>query len=161
MRLWLNSPSWWVDAPEELRQLLTPHMVALSLVFSLLLFVASLLAVPWVLRRLPPDALERDVTPTLGSRQSNAWRPLFRFGRNLLGAMLLVAGVAMLVLPGQGLLTIIAALILLEVPGKWKLVRAILGYAPVLRAVNRYRVRKRLEPLRSPVTLRSTRRDRP
>ena len=161
MRPWLDNSPWWVGIPEAFQQLFTPGAVALSLILSLLLFVASLLAVPWVVRRLPPDVLEREEMPALGSQQATFWRLTVRLGRNLVGAVLLLAGIAMLVLPGQGLLTIIAAIILLQVPGKWRLVRVVLGYAPVLRAVNRYRTRNGLEPLRPPMAPGSTSRDRP
>jgi hypothetical protein len=161
MRPWLDSSPWWVRIPEVFQQLLTPGVVALSLILSVLLFVASLLAVPWVVRRLPPDVLERQDMPALGSQQATFWRLTVRLGRNLVGAVLLLAGIAMLVLPGQGLLTIIAAIILLQVPGKWRLVRVVLGYAPVLRTVNRYRTRNGLEPLRLPMAPGSTSRDRP
>lgn len=43
--------------------------------------------------------------------------------RNVLGAILLVAGIAMLVLPGQGVPTILISLGLMNFPGKYRLER--------------------------------------
>jgi hypothetical protein len=47
----------------------------------------------------------------------------------------------MLVLPGQGVLTLCVSLFLLDFPGKRRLERRILGYPPVLHALNRLRTR--------------------
>jgi hypothetical protein len=63
-----------------------------------------------------------------------------RIGRNVLGGALFVAGIAMLVLPGQGILTIVAALMLLDFPGK----RAVLR-----RAFERPRIRRALDYVRN------------
>ncbi|NIV30742.1 MAG: hypothetical protein GWN58_14950, partial [Anaerolineae bacterium] len=62
--------------------------------------------------------------------------------KNLLGLVLLVAGVAMLVLPGQGLLTIVIALTLLNFPGKYHLERWVVSRPPVYRAINWIRRRR-------------------
>ena len=70
-----------------------------------------------------------------------------RLAKNGLGVVLLAAGIAMLVLPGQGLLTLVVALILLDFPGKRRLQRRIV-YAPrVLAALNALRRRAGREPL--------------
>ena len=39
-------------------------------------------------------------------------------GKNLLGVFFVLIGIAMLVLPGQGILTIIAGMMLLDFPGR-------------------------------------------
>jgi hypothetical protein len=46
--------------------------------------------------------------------------------RSLLGALLVLLGILMLVLPGQGVLMIVAGLSLLRFPGKRKLLRRLL-----------------------------------
>ena len=45
-------------------------------------------------------------------------RPLLLIAKNLLGFVLIVAGIAMLVLPGQGLLTIVVGVVLMNFPGR-------------------------------------------
>ncbi|MFO8032450.1 MAG: PGPGW domain-containing protein [Desulfohalobiaceae bacterium] len=56
--------------------------------------------------------------------------------KNLLGIVLVLAGLAMLVLPGQGLLSIILGLALTNFPGKFKLQRRLVGYPSVLNSLN-------------------------
>lgn len=136
------------------RELVTPLGIGLAAGFALLFFVATGLAVPWVLRRLPADALEHDAPPSLSARGGPGKRLWIRILKNLLGSVLLIAGVAMLFLPGQGLVTLTAALILLDFPGKWRLTRAVLGAPPVFRVINKYRAHNGLEALRPPADVR-------
>lgn len=56
--------------------------------------------------------------------------------RNVLGWVFVVAGIAMLVLPGQGLLSIIAGLVLIDFPGKHRLERRLLASHVVRDAMN-------------------------
>jgi hypothetical protein len=87
---------------------------------------------------MPHDYFVRDRSLRKISRH-----PFLRYGfrilHNLLGILLLPAGIAMLVLPGQGLLTILISLTLINFPGKRKLEIAILGKRSVYRAVNSLR----------------------
>ena len=57
------------------------------------------------------------------------------------GVALLIAGLIMLVGPGQGLLTLIVAIGLLDLPGKRKLQRKLLFRPRVLKLVNGLRER--------------------
>lgn len=113
-----------------------------------LLFVASLLFVPWALVRLPADYFHHT------RRHSTQWgslhpllRVLLRIGKNLLGLLLLVLGVAMLVLPGQGLLTILVGVLFLDFPGKFRCERWLVSRKPVLRAANWLRAKRQRSPL--------------
>jgi hypothetical protein len=67
--------------------------------------------------------------------------------KNLLGVVLIVAGIVMLVAPGQGVLTIVIGLMLLNFPGKRKLLRAILGRPRIRKAINSLRARFGKPPL--------------
>jgi hypothetical protein len=71
-------------------------------------------------------------------------------GKNLLGALLVLAGLAMLVLPGQGILTILLGLAFLDLPGKRRAELWLVSRPPVLAAVNRLRLRAGREPLQLP-----------
>jgi hypothetical protein len=61
--------------------------------------------------------------------------------KNIVGAILLVLGIGMFVLPGQGVLTVIVALGLLDFPGKRRLQRRLVSAGPILRAINALRAR--------------------
>ena len=87
----------------------------------------------------------------------NSWRqrhPALRIGyhiiKNLLGVLFLGAGLIMLFAPGQGVLTILLGLSLLEVPGKRALEIRILRQPAVLRTINRIRARAGRRPLQLP-----------
>jgi len=78
--------------------------------------------------------------------QDYRWRRLHpalgwtvRIARNLLGAALVLLGIVLLFLPGQGLLTIVVGLMLLDLPGKHRLLRRVLGRPGFLQAANRLR----------------------
>jgi hypothetical protein len=68
--------------------------------------------------------------------------------RNALGVLLVLLGLAMLVLPGQGLLTLAVGLMLVDFPGKHQLVVKLLSRPKVLGVVNKLRARHQAEPLR-------------
>jgi len=67
--------------------------------------------------------------------------------KNLLGCVIVLLGIAMLVLPGQGILTIVIGLVLINFPGKYRLERWIITRGPVLRAINLIRQRSGRQPL--------------
>ena len=109
-------------------------------VFSIVMLVASAFLVPAYLARMPADYFVR--------RASSVQRhPVWWVLRNLFGGVLLLAGIAMLVLPGQGILTILFALEVMEFPGKQRIELAIVRRPPVLRAVNWLRKRAGRKPL--------------
>jgi hypothetical protein len=112
---------------------------------SIALVIGSALGALWAVKRLPADYLIRDEPPP--SRASGA--RFRRIARNLVGLVLLVVGVLLLVLPGQGLLTLIAAVSLLDFPRKRELERRIMSRPKVLHALNRFREKMGRPPLRS------------
>jgi hypothetical protein len=70
-----------------------------------------------------------------------AIRLLGRIGKNLLGVVLIVLGILLSIpgIPGQGLLTIAIGVVLLDIPGKHRLVQRVVHRPGVLRALNRVR----------------------
>lgn len=114
---------------------------------SVATLVMSALLIPYLIVRLPADFYaERD-----GRRRVFQDRPVLRAVflaiKNTLGALLLVAGILMLVLPGQGILTILAALALLDFPGKRQIEMRILHIPTILKSINWLRRRAGREPL--------------
>ena len=68
-------------------------------------------------------------------------------GKNILGIILVIAGIIMLIGPGQGILTILIGLIMLDIPGKRPLEAKIIKRPTVLAAVNNLRARYHKSPL--------------
>ena len=62
-------------------------------------------------------------------------------------ALSLGGGILMLVLPGQGLLTILVGLMLSDYPGKFKLEKRIIKTNLVLKTINWYRTKSNIPPL--------------
>ena len=124
------------------------ELVGWLFLLSTLMFVASVVAVPWMLVRIPYDYFGPGNHHTLpfGDRHPVV-RAVLLAVRNLIGALLLMAGVAMLVLPGQGVLTILAGLILLHFPRKHELLRWIVSRRAVLASANWLRHRAGRPPL--------------
>lgn len=115
---------------------------------SVAMLILSIIAVPMIVVRIPSDYFAR------GRVKRERWPALPPAARlavtaikNVAGYVMLAAGLAMLVLPGQGVLTILAGLALVDFPGKRALERWIVMRAPVRRAIDALRVRAGHAPL--------------
>jgi hypothetical protein len=118
-----------------------PVFIGISVGVSIAVFVGSLIAIPVALIRLPEDYL---VNPP--EKQKSLWLAI---AKNALGVALLAIGIAMLVLPGQGVLMIIAGLTLVDFPGRHKWIRKLMTQDKVQRAVTAIRKRAGKPPLRT------------
>lgn len=119
-----------------------PRWLQLALlVASVAMFAGSIAAIPVLLIRIPPDFFARP-----RARHALAVRIL----RDVAGVVLILLGAAMLVLPGQGMLTILVGVGLLDLPWKRHLVRRILRNPNVKHAVDRLRERAGRPPLDVP-----------
>ncbi len=67
--------------------------------------------------------------------------------KNLAGVILVLAGIVMLIGPGQGILTILIGLVLLDIPGKRPIEARIIKRPGVLAAVNKLRAKYNKPPL--------------
>jgi hypothetical protein len=113
--------------------------------FSLIMMVATLLAVPLIIISLTPQYLNEE-KDRLSETQS-PWRWPYLVVKNIMGAVLLLAGVTMLILPDQVLLTLAIGLGLMNFPGKRSLIRRLIGQHRVLRTINRWRAKAQKDPL--------------
>jgi hypothetical protein len=109
---------------------------------SAVMFVGTLVAVPWLIARAPRDILTR----APGARGSIAGMVV----RNVLGLLLALMGLLLLVLPGQGILTLLVGVALLDVPGKRALLVRLAKRPQVLRVLNYVRQRAGREPFDAP-----------
>lgn len=102
----------------------------------------SLAAVTAVLVALPVDYFREGAAPAEWPR-SILLRWVWRIGKNILGLALIVLGLLLSLpgVPGQGLLTMVIGLILLDFPGKRSLERRLVARPAVLSAINRLRAR--------------------
>ena len=104
---------------------------------SALTFIISLLTLPWLVARIPSDYFCHQKRHPAPLKQNH---PLLRVAmlvaKNLFGWVLLLGGVIMLFIPGQGLLTIAMGLLLMDYPGKFNLERKIASTPKILSGLN-------------------------
>lgn len=116
---------------------------------SLAMLAASVLLIPVVLARLPEDTFLEGHSPVRRWRTMHpALGMALRVARNALGVGLVAAGFALLVLPGQGLLTIFVGVLMLEFPGRRRLMLAVVARKPVQRSLNWIRRKRGVPELR-------------
>ena len=115
---------------------------------SIFIFFISILGISWFIAQIPEDYFLRS------KRQPSKWqeqKPILRFvvmfGKNLIGLSLIIGGLLMLVLPGQGLLTIVTGLLLVNYPGKYKLEQKLSSMPSIFRALNWIRLKAKKPPL--------------
>ena len=110
-------------------------------------FIGSLIAIPLILVRLPSDYFD--------TRTPRHWmkdhHPVLRISglvlKNAVGVVLLLAGFAMLFLPGQGLLTMLIGVSLMDFPRKRELEAKMVGQPTLLGAINAMRHKYGKPPL--------------
>lgn len=118
---------------------------------SVVMFVFSVIVFPLVIVFLPTDYFIHDRRdPARRLRRHPAVWLTVMVVKNAAGAILVMAGLVMLVLPGQGLLTILIGLTLLNFPGKYTLERRLVSRPAVARALNRIRRAAGRAPLEIP-----------
>ncbi|MBK1722185.1 PGPGW domain-containing protein [Thiocystis violacea] len=118
---------------------------------SLLLCILSILALPFLASMIPEDyfADANRHQPHLRQRHPAIYMMIWA-AKNLLGWLLVCAGIIMLVLPGQGLLTILMGIVLSDFPGKFALERRIASNAKIMHGINWLRRRAGRRPLAAP-----------
>ena len=116
---------------------------------SVVTLVATLIALPLLILRLPADYFVRPPGKGWPTR-----RPAVHFSlllaKNLLGLVLLVPALAMLVLPGQGLLMVLVSIVLLDFPKKHRLECWLVRRRAICRPANWIRAKGGRQPLQLP-----------
>ena len=103
---------------------------------GLLMLLGSMVFIPLMVACMPSDyfvRLER------GGPPRGPFRRVLQVLKNLLGVLLLLAGLLLLVLPGQGVLTMVIGLSLIDFPGKHRM---------QVRLVRVHRVRNSMQWIR-------------
>lgn len=115
---------------------------------SFALFIISLAVIPWIIVKLPPDYFHSNKRHTVTSRSKYPLLTKVLTGiKNLIGFILLLLGILMLVLPGQGILTILIGISMMNFPGKYRLERKLVSIPKVLYSLNWIRKKASKTPL--------------
>jgi hypothetical protein len=112
-------------------------------------FLLSLAIVSFILVKLPPDYFQKSGDHRFLEDKPKWVRLVAVIGKNLLGAMLVIVGIILSIpgVPGQGILTILLGVMLLDFPGKHLLEYKIVSRPKVRDAIDGLRQRFGKPPL--------------
>ena len=112
-------------------------------ILSMATFVGTLIIIPILVVRIPADYFKRKKQKPVPcyKKQYAALCFIGLFFKNLFGAIFVLAGLAMLFLPGQGFITILIGIMMLNFPGKFALQLRIVQQPTVLGAINWIRMK--------------------
>lgn len=104
---------------------------------SAITFIVSLVIIPWVISKLPTDFF---IKVRSGHKDENNKSRLYTtilvLLRNIFGLVFLIAGIIMLFMPGQGILTIVLGISIMAFPGKRRLVNMLLDKSSIQQSLN-------------------------
>jgi len=124
------------------------HAVVLT-AGSLAMFCATLIVFPFILVRLPQRYFAEENRPRPLSRHPLVHWILMSL-KNLLGLLIVIVGFLLFFLPGQGLLTLIIGLTIMNYPGKFHAERWLVRRPRVMPALNWIRARFDAPPFEDP-----------
>jgi len=103
-------------------------------VASFIVFIVSLLLTPFLLGKIPQNYFVHTNQYKIEIKHLGHLFAIII--KTLIGFMLLIAGIIMLVTPGQGIISILLGLFLMEFPGKRKLELKLINHEPTFKALN-------------------------
>lgn len=123
--------------------LITLNGILLGALLFVVTFSINLAIVSFVLVKIPADYFKKDNPRAFLSERPPVIRYLALVGKNLLGGLLVALGIVLSVpgVPGQGLLTILLGIMLLDFPGKRSLEYKLVSLPSVLKTINKLRHR--------------------
>lgn len=136
----------WTDWIQDHKQFVLWGTIA-----SAAMFLGTLIVIPIVITRMGEDYFMPRRRKSFAALHP-ALRIVGLVLKNLLGLILVAIGVLMIFMPGQGLLTILMGLALLDFPGKRAAELRLIRYPPVRKSVDWIRGKADRPPLRIPET---------
>ena len=102
---------------------------------SLFVFIFSLVSIKWLVALIPTDYFVKKNISKSKKSYSLLWL-MSIIVKNIIGYTLILGGILMLVLPGQGLFTILMGLILSNYPGKYTIEKRFISIPSILKTIN-------------------------
>ena len=112
-----------------------------------IMLILTAIGIPFAIVRLPEDYLVNDGQAGWLDKQPAVVRWGLRIFKNLLGVVLVILGIVMLVLPGQGILSIVLGLSLVDFPGRHALQCKLIRRPKVIDSINWIRRKFQRPPL--------------
>ena len=114
---------------------------------SLFVFLFSLLSIKWLVSLIPEDYFINKKDSKIKTSNIFIWYIVLIF-KNIIGYSLILGGIMMLVLPGQGLFTIIIGLMMSNYPGKYYIEKKFIAIPTILKSINWLRRKSNKPPIR-------------
>lgn len=121
--------------------LITLKSVLLGVLIFLVTFSISLAIVSVIMIKIPADYFKKDRSSKVLPGSHPAIRFFAVVGKNILGVLLVIVGILLSLpgVPGQGILTILLGIMLLDFPGRRNLERKLVSRPQVLKTINKLR----------------------
>jgi len=116
---------------------------------SVVMFFGTLVVIPIIIASMDDDYFMPG-TPKSFANHHPALRAIGLIAKNLLGVVFVLIGIVMIFVPGQGLLTILMGLCLINFPGKRTAQLRLLRYPPIHKSIAWIRNRADKPPLQIP-----------
>ena len=115
-------------------------------IISSIIFLGSLLSIRWLVSLIPSDYFINRKESKFKLNYPVTWI-VYTIIKNIFGYILILGGILMLILPGQGLLTIFIGLMLSNYPGKYSIEKKIIATPKILKSINWLRKKSDEPPL--------------
>ena len=103
---------------------------------STIFFLLSIMGLSWLISIIPHNYfVDKKRVSLIKMKNPLMWLPIIII-KNSIGLVLILCGILMLILPGQGVLTIITGLIFLDYPGKFRFERSLVRNKLILNSMN-------------------------
>ena len=123
-------------------------LIATLAVVSILISVIYAIGVVVAVIRMSPDYFFQKRSLDVSWQNHHPLLYIFpKILKNLGGIGLIILGLALLILPGQGILTLVIGLSLLDFPGKRRLELWFVRRSGILKVINKIRKKARRDPL--------------
>lgn len=123
------------------------YLIEVLGLLSVFTFIASLVAIPWIIARLPQDYF---IYHRRSVEKRHVLHPVLAritfLVRNFIGFLFFLSGIAMLVLPGQGIITILIGISFMDFPKKNQIVDRLVRHPRVIKVLNWIRLREGKPP---------------
>ena len=113
---------------------------------SFLIFIFSLVTIKWLVALIPSDYFVSKKDTKFKSEYPFIWL-ISMIIKNIIGYVLIIGGILMLLLPGQGLFTIFIGLMMSNYPGKYYIEKKFIAIPSILRTINWLRKQSNKEPI--------------
>ncbi len=118
-------------------------------IVSIFLFFLSLFLLKYVILRLPEDYFIK-VSSNSKSNSKSLKKIIVRIAKNALGFLLTICGIILLFTPGQGMITILIGLCLIDLAIVNQFKKNIINNSKVQKALNWIRAKKSVKPFNFP-----------